>query len=97
MEKTGLVGNVCNAVKQPGGEKPTILHCIFHQQASVQISVIMHVVIPSHSFTYLLNNEFSSSYEFPEIDNDNQDILYSLKYSGLTEAVLEKVFSCGQK
>lgn len=31
--KTGLVGLVCNAVQNAGGEKPLIFHCIVHQQS----------------------------------------------------------------
>lgn len=96
--KTGLVGNICNAVTGAGADKPMILHCIIHQQAlcgkHMKISDVMDVVVQtvnfirSHSLTHRQFKNFLA-----EIDSEYQDVPYHCEVRWLSRGkVLERFF-----
>lgn len=96
--KTGVVGNICNSVKEAGGGKPMIFHCIIHQQAlcgkNLDLAEVMNVVVKTVNFirsSSLRHRQFKNF--LAEIDSAYPDVPYHCEVRWLSRGkVLQRFF-----
>lgn len=96
--KTGLVGNLCNAVESAGGKRPIVFHCIIHQQAlcgkALDLADMMKIVsrtvnyMRSHALKHRQFKMFLS-----EVESEYPDLPYHCEVRWLSRGkVLQRFF-----